>query len=105
MAAIEGSNGQVDYNGHTVHLTRDGFAGGASHLEPEAIPITAITEVTVHPPHSLIPGFIHFHTAGHLAPTNYVAAAKDPRTLLFKKHAADQVEQLRADVQSAIDAR
>ena len=103
MTLIDGSNGQVEFNGHTVRIGRDGFAGGASHLAPEAIPIGAITAVTVHAPRDrarLHPLSQHRQHR----PTNYMAAAKDGRTLLFKK-SADQIEQLRTAVQAAIDAR
>ena len=85
MSQIQGSNGQVEFDGRTVRIGRDGFAGGASNLAPEAIPVTAITAVTVHAPHSVVPGFIHFQTIGHAVPTNYVAAAKDARTLLLRR--------------------
>jgi hypothetical protein len=102
MPTISGSNGQLDFDGHTVHIGRDGFAGSASHLPPTTIPVTAITAVTVNAPHSLVPGFIHFHTIGHIAPTNYVAAAKDEHTLLFKKRSANDVEQVRGLVEAII---
>lgn len=105
MHRIEGSNGQVEFNGRTVRLTRGGFAGGASHLPAETIPIGAVTDVTVHAPHGLVPGFIHFHSLGDPAPTNYFGATGNSRTLVFKRGSADDIEALRAAVRAVIDAR
>ena len=97
-----GSNGQVQFNGKSVHITRDGFAGGASHLEPWSMPVTAMTDVLLHEPKGLIPGFISFVTRSHAAPSGYVSAATDEQTLLFKHKQAEEIEAVRTAVLAAI---
>ena len=100
-----GNNGQVDFNGKTVRITRHGFAASASHLEPWSMPVTAVTDVLLHEPSGLIPGFISFVTRSHVAPTGYVSAAKDEQTVLFKHKTAEQIHALRAAVMTAIGSR
>ena len=102
LVEASGSNGQVEFNGSSVHITRHGFAGGASHLEPWSMPVTAMTDVLLHEPSGLIPGFISFVTRSHVAPTGYVSAANDEQTVLFKRKQANEIEAVRTAVLAAI---
>ena len=97
-----GNNGQVEFNGTSVRISRHGFAASASHLEPWSMPLTAVTDVLLHEPTGLIPGFISFVTLAHAAPTGYVSAATDEQTVLFKRKNAEEIHALRGAVLAAI---
>lgn len=98
----QGSNGQVHFDGSTVRISRDGFAGSSSQLQPWSFPVSGITEVLWHEAGKVAPGHISFVTAGHAAPTGYVSSTKDEQTVLFKgKHAAE-FEAIRDAVQAKI---
>jgi len=101
----DGTNGQITFNGTSVRITRNGFAGSTSHLEPWSVPLGAVTDVVLHEPGGLIPGFISFVTLGHLTPTGYVSAAKDQQTVLYKRKNAVEIEALRDAVLARIAAR
>lgn len=97
----EGTNGQIEFDGSTVRIARGGFAGSTSHLEPWSIPVTGVTDVVLHEPHGIVPGFICFVTASHLAPSGYVGAATDRQSVVFKKKQREEIGQLRDAVLAA----
>ena len=98
----QGSNGQLHFDGTTVRITRDGFAGSSSHLQPWSLPVSGITEVQWHEAGTIAPGHISFVTAGHAAPTGYVGSTKDEQTVLFKSKHAAEFEAIRDAVQAKI---
>lgn len=97
----EGTNGQIEFTGSVIRIARGGFAGSTSHLEPWSVPVTAVTDVVLHEPHGIVPGFICFVTASHTAPSGYIGAATDQQSVVFKKKHHDEIVQLRDAVLEA----
>jgi hypothetical protein len=98
----QGTNGQLHFDGSTVKITRDGFGGSSSHLDPWSFPITGITEVVWHEPGKIAPGHISFVTAGHAEPGGYISTTKDEQSVMFKHKHAPEFEAIRDAVQAKL---
>ncbi len=95
---VQGNNGQISFDGRSVHVTRGGLGGSASHLEPWSMPITALTDVVLREPRGLIPGSISFVTRSNVTPTGYISAAKDAQSVVFKRKHREAMVALQAAV-------
>jgi Domain of unknown function (DUF4429)/Short C-terminal domain len=109
--ATEGHNGQVNFDGTFVTITRKGFLARASIGKGEKrIPLTSITAVQIKPAGSMVNGFIQFSLPGgnegrSKFGSQTMDASKDENTVLFTKKQQADFEQLRDEIERAIVAR
>jgi len=100
MTDFKGSNGQVHFDGTTVTITREGFAGSVSRLPPATIPVGDILDILVKEAHGLVKGSIFFATAGDetMPP---LLDAKNPHEISVSKSQLEEFEPLRVEILAA----
>jgi hypothetical protein len=106
-----GHNGQVEFDGTYVTITRKGFLARASVGKGEKrIPLGAINSVQWKPPGALVNGYIQFETAGGGGTraafgSQTKQAGHDENSVIVTKKQGPEFERLRAAVEQALAAR
>ena len=100
MTDFKGFNGQVHFDGTTVTITREGFAGSVSQLPTATIPAADILDILVKEAHGPLKGSIFFATAGDetMPP---MLDAKNPHEISVSKAQLEEFEPLRAAILAA----
>lgn len=108
MIEAKGHNGQVQFDGEYVTITRKGFLARSSVGKGEKrIHVSQIAAVQWKPPGALMNGFIQFTVPGGAERRSQFgsqtsSAVNDENTVLVTKKQAPQFEELRAAVDEAI---
>lgn len=106
----EGYNGQVEFDGAFVTITRKGFVARATIGKGEKrIPVGSITAVQYKPPTALVRGFIAFTIAGGVEKQSRfgrqtTSAGHDENAVIVSNKHGSQFDRLRAAVENAIAA-
>jgi len=103
----EGVNGQVDFDGGMVTISRAGLmARGTVGKGEKRIPVKSIQAVEWKPASSLVRGFIQFSLGGSDASSRVGKrtqdAARDENSVVFSKKQQAGFEAMRAAVEAAI---
>lgn len=100
MTDFKGFNGQVHFDGTTVIITREGFAGSVGHLPTASIPVGDILDILVKEAHGPLKGSIFFATAGDetMPP---LLDAKNSHEIAVSKSQLAEFEPLRAEILAA----
>lgn len=108
VIAASGRNGQVEFDGKTVTIRREGFAARASHGRGDKmLPIRQIAGVQLKPVAMLTAGFIQFTVPGEMSSRNRKSgrtldATKDENAVVFLKKDEPDFVALRDAIQRAI---
>lgn len=106
-----GVNGQVQFDGTFVTITRSGFLARSTIGKGEKrIPLASITAVQWKQPGALVNGYIAFTLAGGnekqaRSGSQTIDAGKDENAVIVTKKQAPAFEQLRSEIEGAIAAR
>lgn len=104
----KGRNGQIEFDGRTVTIRREGLIGRAAHGRNEkTIPLSQITAVQFKPYSVFGWGYIAFTIPGTVEThsrlgRNAKAAHYDENAVTFNKHQQAAVEALRDAVNTAL---
>ncbi|HLL69071.1 MAG TPA: DUF4429 domain-containing protein [Micromonosporaceae bacterium] len=108
MIQVKGVNGQVEFDGTTLTIHREGFLARASvGRGTKRIPVGSIVAVQWKPPSFGTNGFVQFETAGMGGTrSKYGQQAKDASTdensVMVKKSMVPAFDELRAAVEQAM---
>jgi len=102
MSRFEGGNGQIEFDGATVTITREGGMGGFSDLPTVSIPIADVVDVLVHQPVAIMKGWVYIATAGHEAMPAATEVGKNANTVTINRKQAQALEPFRAEILAAI---
>lgn len=109
MIAAHGRNGQVYFDGKTVTIKREGFAGRAMHGRGDkSIALRHIAGIQMKPVSMMTVGFIQFTVPGEVSATTAqkgkrgLVAAEDENSVLFLKKQEPEFVALRDAIQNAI---
>jgi hypothetical protein len=102
MSRFEGGNGQIQFDGSTVTITREGGMGGFSDLPTVTIPIAEVVDVLVHEPVAIMKGWVYVATAGHETMPTASEVGKNANTVTVNKKQAKAVVDIRAEILAAI---
>jgi hypothetical protein len=102
MTRFEGGNGQIEFDGANVTITREGGMGGFSELAPATIPIGDVVDVLVHEPVAIIKGWVYIATTGHESMPSATEVGKNAHAVTLNKKQAQAVEEVRGEILRAI---
>ena len=102
---VKGYNGQVDFDGKTLLITRKGGMAFISQgLKGEKkIPVGNVTSVQFKSANMLTNGYIQFATASSESRGGILDATKDENSIMFTKAMQPEFEALRSAVEEAIE--
>lgn len=101
MSTFKGGNGQINFDGTTVTITRDGGLGGFSDLPTVTIPIADVVDLLIQDPVAIIKGWVYVATKGHESMPTASEVGKNPHTVTFKKKQAATVRAFRDEILAA----
>lgn len=102
MTHFDGHNGQVDFDGASLHIDRKGKLAEMNGNPPITLAVGDIVDVHIHEPGAIVKGYIHFATAADPeAPTTY-KSSQNPTTVLVAKKELAAAQALRDEVLKAI---
>jgi hypothetical protein len=102
MSRFEGGNGQIQFDGSTVTITREGGMGGFSDLPTVTIPIAEVVDVLVHEPVAIMKGWVYVATVEHESMPTASEVGKNANTVTVNKKQAKAVADIRAEILAAI---
>ena len=102
MSAFEGGNGQIQFDGAAVTITREGGMGGFSGLQTVTIPIADVVDVLVHEPVAIMKGWVYIATVGNEAMPAATEVGKNANTVTLNKKQAQALAPVRAEILAAI---
>jgi hypothetical protein len=102
MSTFEGGNGQIQFDGTAVTITRGGGMGSFSELPTVTIPIADVVDVLVHEPVAIMKGWVYIATAGHESMPTATEVGKNANTVTVNKKQAKAVAEIRAEILAAI---
>lgn len=102
---VKGYNGQIDFDGKTILITRK---GGLAFLSQglkgdKKIPIGNVTSVQFKNANLLTNGYIQFATAASESRGGLFDATKDENTIIFTKNMQPEFEELRSAIEQAVE--
>jgi hypothetical protein len=102
----KGLNGQIEFDGRSVQITRKGLLAFASQglKGGKQIPVKAITSVQFKKAGNLVNGYIQFATGAGEGRGGINQATSDENTVMFKLSAQSEFEELREAVIEAMHA-
>lgn len=102
---VKGINGQIDFDGVSIKITRKGGLAFATHalMGEKVIPVAQILSVQYKEASRLVNGFIHFATASTSSINNAAFLVADPNTVIFKIAQKDEFAQLRSAAEEAVE--
>jgi hypothetical protein len=102
MTHFDGHNGQVDFDGSSLHIAREGKLAQMNGNGPITLSVGDIVDVHIHEPGAIVKGYIHFATASDPeAPTTYHSSQNATAVLVSKKE-LPAAQALRDEVLKAI---
>lgn len=104
-----GRNGQIQFDGKTVTIRREGFFGRAGHGRGDKmIPVRQIAGVQMKPSGALTNGFLQLTVPGEISTTKAskgsrtMDAANDENAVIFTKKQQPEFEALRDAILDAL---
>lgn len=103
----KGVNGQVRFDGASVHITREGFFGRAGHgRSSKSLSVRSIGAVQMKPANALVNGFIQFSVSGESSKRSVgfgksQDAAKDENAVVFTKKQMPEFQAIADAVHAA----
>lgn len=101
MSTFKGGNGQINFDGTTVTITRDGGMGGFSDLPTVTIPIADVVDLLIQDPVAIIKGWVYVAIKGHESMPTASEVGKNPHAVTFKKKQAATVRAFRDEILAA----
>jgi hypothetical protein len=102
MSSFNGNNGQVSFDGSTVHITREGRFGEMNGNGPVNLPVSDIVAVNLKKPGAIVKGYIHFAQASNPTAPTTTQISKHPTAVIVGKKELAAAEALAAEVRAAI---
>jgi hypothetical protein len=102
MTHFDGHNGQVDFDGTSLRIAREGKLGQMNGNGPTTLGIGDIVDVIIHEPGSIVKGYMYFATAAAPEVPEFMKLSKDPATVLVAKKQLAAAQALRDEVLKAI---
>ena len=106
--SAQGRNGQIDFDGKTVTIKREGFAARMTHGRSDnVLMLRHISAIQLKPVSLLTVGYIQFTVPGELSNNKRKSsrtfdASKDENSVLFLKKQQPEFEALRNAIQTAL---
>ena len=103
---VKGLNGQVEFDGNSLLITRKGGMAFISQgiKGEKKIPIGNVTSVQFKSANMLTNGYIQFATSSSESRGGILDATKDENSIMFTKNMQAEFETLRSAVEDAIEA-
>jgi hypothetical protein len=103
---VQGNNGQVEFDGNSLLITRKGLSAFLSQgmKGEKRIPVGNVTSVQFKSANMLTNGFIQFATASSESRGGMFDATKDENSVMFAKNMQADFEKLRTAVEDAMEA-
>lgn len=101
---VKGHNGQIDFDGKTILITRKGgLAFMSQGLKGEKkIPIGNVTSVQFKTASMMTNGYIQFATASGESRGGLMAAVSDENSVIFRESMQQEFEELRVAIEEAV---
>jgi hypothetical protein len=102
MTKFEGGNGQINFDGSVVTITRDGGLGGFSKLPTVTIPIGDVVDVLLHEPAAIIKGWIYIATVGQEQMPSASEVGKNAQAVTYGKKHKQAVAAIHDEIKGAM---
>jgi hypothetical protein len=102
MTHFDGHNGQIDFDGGSLHITREGKLGSMNGNGPVSLAVGDVIDVLIHEPGTIVKGYMYFATAAEPAAPEFTKLSQHPYTVLVSKKQLAAAQALRAEVLAAI---
>jgi hypothetical protein len=102
MTYFDGHNGQIDFDGAALHITREGKLGQMNGNPPTTIQVADVVDVIIHEPGKIVKGYMYFATAAAPEAPEFTKLSQNAATVLVAKKQLEAAKALRDEVLKAI---